>query len=132
MTGKERETVSKFFVCDHCKEVIEVIDDKGVPINCCGDAMTELKVSTAEAGTEKHLPDVSVEGGIVRVKVGSVPHPMTKEHLIEWVQLETDKGIQRKRLEADGEPAVKFYIGDEKPVAVYAYCNTHGLWKLAL
>ena len=124
--------MGKFYVCSHCKEVIEVIDDKGVPVSCCGDAMTELKVKTAETGTEKHLPAVQAEGGIVQVKVGSVPHPMTKEHLIEWVVLETDKGSQRKQLKPDSEPAVKFYIGDEKPVAVYAYCNTHGLWKLAL
>lgn len=124
--------MGKFYVCEQCKEVIEVIDDKGVPITCCGGPMTELKVSTNEAGTEKHLPAVTVEGGIVHVKVGSVPHPMTQEHLIEWVQLETDKGTQRKRLKADSEPTVKFYIGDEKPVAVYAYCNAHGLWKTVL
>lgn len=121
--------MGKFYVCEQCKEVIEVIDDKGVPIVCCGGPMTELKVSTTEAGTEKHLPAVQVQDGVVIVQVGSVPHPMTEEHLIEWVQLETDKGIQRKHLKAGNEPSIRFWLGDEKPVAVYAYCNAHGLWK---
>lgn len=124
--------MGKFYVCEKCGEVIEMIEDKGVPVMCCGDVMTELKISTSESGTEKHLPAVAVEGGIVHVNVGSIPHPMTREHLIEWVVLETDQGVQRKHLRADSKPAVKFYIGEEKPVAVYAYCNTHGLWKTML
>lgn len=122
----------KLLVCEKCGEVIELIADKGAQVNCCGSSMTEPQIRAAEAGTEKHLPEVSVEGGVVNVKVGSVPHPMLREHLIEWVLLETDKGIQRKHLKADSEPVVKFYVGDEKPVAVYAYCNTHGLWKTSL
>lgn len=124
--------MGKFFVCEHCREVVELIDDKGVPVSCCGAPMTELTCRTTEAGGEKHLPSVTVENGVVNVQVGSVPHPMTKEHLIEWVQLETDRGMQRKHLAADYAPAVKFHIGDEKPLAVYAYCNTHGLWKVML
>lgn len=122
----------KLLTCEKCGEVVEMIIDKGEPVSCCGSPMTEPKIRATEAGTEKHLPTVTVEGGIVKVKVGSVPHPMLKEHLIEWVLLETDKGIQRKHLKADAEPEVKFYVGDEKPVAVYAYCNTHGLWKTSL
>lgn len=122
----------KLFACEQCGEVIEMIADKGVPVSCCGSPMTQLQVRAKEAGTEKHLPSVKVEGGIVKVKVGSVPHPMSQEHLIEWVLLETDRGVQRKHLKADGKPEVKFYIGDEKPVAAYAYCNTHGLWKTEL
>lgn len=124
--------MGKFYVCEHCKELVEIIDDKGVPISCCGEPMTELKVSVTEAGTEKHLPAVTIKDGVVEVRVGSVPHPMTEEHLIAWVMLETDKGVQRKRLRAEDEPFVRFYIGDERPAAVYAYCNTHGLWKAAL
>lgn len=121
--------MGKFYLCEHCKNLVEKVDDKNVPLVCCGQPMTELKFAEKEAGMEKHLPDIQIQDSVVTVRVGSVPHPMAEEHLIEWVQLETNKGIQRKRLKAGDEPVVKFFVGDEKPVAVYAYCNTHGLWK---
>ena len=121
--------MGKFYLCEHCKNLIEKIDDKGVPVVCCGQPMKELMLNTAEASGEKHLPDIYAQGGTVTVQIGTVPHPMIQEHLIEWVQLETDRGIQRKRLKAGDEPVVTFYIGDEKPIAAYAYCNIHGLWK---
>lgn len=121
--------MGKFYVCEDCKNVVEVIGDKGEPLVCCGVTLKELKPNTVEASAEKHLPDVYVEDGVVTVQLGSVPHPMIEEHLIQWIQLETDQGIQRKRLKAGDEPVVRFHIGDEKPVAVYAYCNLHGLWK---
>lgn len=124
--------MGKFYVCEHCGETVEVINDKGVPVVCCGGPMAEMQIKTTEAGTEKHLPAVEVKGDTVTVKVGSVAHPMLAEHLIEWVQLETDQGVQRKHLKAGAEPAVTFHIGNEKPIAVYAYCNAHGLWKTEL
>lgn len=121
--------MGKFYLCEHCKNLIEKIDDKGVPVVCCGQPMKELVLNTTEASEEKHLPDIHAEEGVVTVQIGTVPHPMIQEHFIEWVQLETDKGIQRKRLKAGDEPVVTFYIGDEKPIAAWAYCNIHGLWK---
>lgn len=96
---------------------------------CCGQKMMPLEPGTVEASTEKHIPVVTVEGHTVRVEVGSVPHPMTGEHSIQWVYLQTDKGGQRKCLEAGAAPVVTFALADEKPVAAYAYCNLHGLWK---
>ena len=91
--------------------------------------MTELVPNTEEASTEKHLPVVSVDGDKVVVKIGSVPHPMIEEHHIMWVYLQTDRGGQRKCLEVAKEPEVTFALADEKPLAAYAYCNLHGLWK---
>jgi len=65
----------------------------------------------------------------VKVDVGSVAHPMTKEHLIEWVVLETEKGYQVKYLTAEEAPVCSFSLTDgDKAVRVYAYCNLHGLW----
>ena len=121
--------MGKFYLCEHCKNLIEKIDDKGVPVVCCGQPMKELMLNSTEASEEKHLPDIHAEEGVVTVQIGTVPHPMFQEHFIEWVQLETDKGIQRKRLKAGDEPVATFYIGDEKPIAAWAYCNIHGLWK---
>ena len=94
--------------------------------------MEELIPNTVEASNEKHLPAVSVNGGEVLVAVGSVEHPMVAEHFIEWVVLETENGSQRKFLQPGEKPEVSFLLNGEKPVAVYAYCNIHGLWKTEL
>ena len=120
---------NKFFICEKCGNIIGMIEPSGVPVVCCGQKMTRLEAGVVEASREKHIPVVSVDGSAVKVSVGSVEHPMTAEHYISWVYLETDKGGQRKALEADGKPEVVFALADEKPVAVYAYCNLHGLWK---
>ena len=122
---------SKFYFCEHCGNIIAMIHDAGVPIVCCGQKMTRLVPGTVEASVEKHLPVVTVgaDGASVSVNVGSVTHPMTPEHSITWVYLQTDKGGQMKALTPDGTPAVEFALKEEKPIAVYAYCNLHGLWK---
>ena len=119
----------RFFICEHCGNIVGLIHDAGVPLMCCGQKMTPLKAGTSDASTEKHTPVVAVDGSTVKVSIGSVAHPMTEEHSIAWVYLQTDCGGQRKCLTPDDEPAVTFALADEKPVAVYAYCNLHGLWK---
>jgi len=96
---------------------------------CCGQKMTNLVPGTVDASKEKHVPVVSVTDGSVKVEIGEVYHPMSAEHSITWVYLQTDKGGQRKNLSVDSDPVVEFALKDEKPVAVYAYCNLHGLWK---
>ena len=124
--------MARFFVCDHCGNLIGVIKDSRVPMICCGQKMTELVPNTVEASGEKHIPVVTVENGVLTVNVGSVDHPMIPEHFIEWVYVETEKGGQRKALKPGEAPNVSFCLGDDKPVAVYAYCNLHGLWKTEL
>lgn len=120
---------TKFFICEHCGNIIGVIHDAGVPMMCCGQKMTQLVPGTVEASVEKHLPVVTVNGDKVKVEIGSVAHPMAEEHSILWVYLQTDKGGQRKNLAVGEAPSVEFALCNEKPVAVYAYCNIHGLWK---
>ena len=119
----------KFFVCEHCGNLVGVINDAGVPMMCCGQKMTQLIPGTVEASVEKHLPVVTVDGDKVKVEIGSVAHPMAEEHSILWVYLQTDKGGQRKNLAVGEAPVAEFSLLNEKPVAVYAYCNLHGLWK---
>lgn len=119
----------KFFICNHCKNIITMVDDAGVPIMCCGQKMELLTENTVEASGEKHVPSVKVDNNIVCVNVGTVDHPMTSEHYIKWVCLETDKGNYIKHLNPDQNPHVDFAIKDEKPLKVYAYCNLHGLWS---
>ena len=122
----------KFYICPHCGNIAQMIHDAGVNPVCCGQKMDELVPGAVEASYEKHIPAVDVDGGILAVKVGSVEHPMAEEHWIEWVELVSDKGIQRKYLNPGEAPKVKFLLNGEKPLAVYAYCNLHGLWKVEL
>ena len=122
----------KVFVCEHCGNVVEKVEDHGVPVMCCGKKMAELVPGVVEASHEKHIPVAKVEGNLVKVAVGSVEHPMAEEHSILWVALESDKGLYRKHLEVGKAPEAVFALADEKPVAVYAYCNLHGLWKQEL
>ena len=123
---------TKFYICSHCGNIVEMVHDAGVKPFCCGQKMNELIPGSVEASGEKHIPTVKVEGNTVEVNVGSVDHPMVDVHWIEWVQLLTDKGSYRKWLNPGEAPNVKFLLGDEKPLAVYAYCNLHGLWKTEL
>ena len=120
----------KFFVCKHCGNLVGLVANKGVPLVCCGENMTELVPNTVDAAKEKHVPVVCVTGTEVEVTLGSVAHPMLPEHHIAWVYLLTACGGQRKCLSVPGEPTTRFALtGDDHAIAAYAYCNLHGLWK---
>ena len=120
----------KFYICSHCGNIIAMVKDRGVKVMCCGEKMKELIPGSTDAATEKHVPVYEVVGNTVKVSVGSVAHPMTAEHYIEWASLQTKQGNQRKALHPGDAPAVEFAICDGDEVeAVYAYCNLHGLWK---
>ena len=125
-------SVQRFFICNHCGNLIGIIGEKAAPLVCCGEEMSELVPNTVEASKEKHLPDVKVSADKITVQVGSAPHPMEDGHLIKFVYLETENGGQRKALAAGGEPKAVFAVIDDKPIAVYAYCNLHGLWKTVI
>lgn len=122
----------KFYICRHCGNIIGLIHDAGVPVMCCGQKMEPLVPNTVEASGEKHVPVATVEGSKVHVAVGSAAHPMLPEHSIQWVYLQTEKGGQRKNLNPGEAPELVFALEDDKPVAVYAYCNLHGLWMTEL
>ena len=120
----------KLYKCNHCGNIVAMVEDHGVNPMCCGELMTELKANTTEAAFEKHIPVVEAEGNKVTVKVGSVAHPMMEEHHISFIILETDKGVYEKHLNPTGSPFAEFALMDgEKVVAAYEYCNLHGFWK---
>ncbi|NLW78244.1 MAG: desulfoferrodoxin [Ruminococcaceae bacterium] len=120
----------KFFICKHCGNVAEKLVDSGVPMICCGEPMEEMKANTTDAAQEKHVPVVTVSGNEISVQVGSVLHPMLPEHHIGWIWLDTKLGGCRRSLTTDDEPKAVFTLapGDEA-IAVYEWCNLHGLWK---
>lgn len=123
---------NKFYVCEHCGNIVGMVHDAGVPMMCCGQKMKALEAGVTEASHEKHIPVAERNGDFIKVTVGSVAHPMTEEHHIEWVYLQTCRGGQRKCLKPDSDPVVTFALCEETPIAVYAYCNLHGLWKIDL
>ena len=114
----------KIYQCQKCKKVIFTYEE----LNC--ENWVELIPGTVAASKEKHVPVVTKKCKQVKVDVGSVAHPMPQEHLIEWVLIETEQGYQIKYLTAEGSPVANFSLTDgDKLVAVYAYCNLHGLWR---
>lgn len=117
----------KFYFCKHCGNLIGLVLNKGVPLVCCGEQMEALEPNSVEASQEKHIPQVKIEGNNIFVTIGSIEHPMTAEHYISFIYLETENGGQRKCVK--GLPKAEFSIINDKPIAVYAYCNLHGLWK---
>ncbi len=120
----------KFYICEHCGNIITKVKDQGVPVMCCGQKMTEIIPGTTDAAVEKHVPDYKVEGNLVKVNVGSVDHPMLAVHYIEWIALKTKEGVQIKYLKPEDKPCASFALSEGDEVEeVYAYCNLHGLWK---
>ncbi len=128
----QEEMNMKFYVCEHCGNKVTFVEDKGVPVVCCGQKMTELVANTVDASQEKHVPVVERDGNKLVVKVGSVEHPMAEEHSIQWIVLETKQGSMIKYLKPGEKPEAEFEVSAEDAVAVYEYCNLHGLWKTEL
>lgn len=119
----------KIYKCNQCGNIVAMISASGVPVMCCGKPMEELVPNTVDASQEKHVPVVEVTATSVKVAVGEVEHPMAPEHYIEWIALETEHGNQYRKLNPGETPEASFRLNGEKAVAVYAYCNLHGLWK---
>lgn len=122
---------TRFYKCAHCGNVIEKVVDSGVPVICCGEKMEELIPNTVDASGEKHVPVVKwLNERTIQVEVGSVHHPMLPEHHIAFIYVETERGGIRVNL--TNEPVAVIHLGDERPTAVYEYCNLHGLWMTTL
>ena len=119
-----------FYRCSHCGNIITFMENKGVPVICCGEPMKELIPGSTDAAQEKHVPVIAKNGDAVEVCVGSAAHPMADVHWIEFVALETSRGMQMRALHPGEEPRAEFCLApDEELLAAYAYCNLHGLWK---
>lgn len=120
----------KFYKCEICGKIVAMVKETPVDTMCCGQAMRELVPGTTDGATEKHVPVYTLEGNTVKVKVGSVEHPMTDAHHIEWIAIETENGNQRKELKPGEKPEATFaLVPRDKVKSIYEYCNLHGLWK---
>ena len=115
----------KFYQCKNCNSVLIKIK-KSDNIMCCDNEFKELPINSLEASHEKHLPVVSFSNNLMNVSIGSDIHPMSKEHLIEWVFVEYSNGGEYVFLNDD--PVVTINVLGRVTKRVYAYCNLHGLF----
>lgn len=121
----------EIYKCDICGNMVEMVHAGGGQLVCCGQPMRLCGENTTDAAVEKHIPVIEKHDDSVRITVGSVAHPMTAEHYIEWIELLMNGRLLRQKLEPDDEP-VAIFDGldmDEAEIAARAYCNLHGLWK---
>lgn len=118
-----------FFKCRVCGNIIIKIHDSGITPSCCNRTMTELTPNSEEGSHDHHIPVTNcIDDSTLKVVIGKVEHPMTEEHRIRFICLETDKGCMIQYLKPGSRPEAIF-ITKDTPLAVYAYCNLHGLWK---
>jgi len=116
--------------CKKCGNIITILKEGTCIPQCCGEEMTELKANEVDAAVEKHVPVVKIEENKITLTCGEVIHPMEENHYIEFMAIETNKGVKINYLKPKEEPITTFLLcEDEDLIASYAYCNLHGLWK---
>lgn len=120
----------EIYKCDVCGNIVEVLHQGIGKLVCCGKETNLLEEKREEEGKEKHLPVIEKSETEVKVKVGSVEHPMDENHYIEWIEIIADGKVYRKFLKPGDEPEAEFGIVAEN-IEARAYCNIHGLWKKA-
>ena len=118
----------EIYICEICGNIVEVLQGGVGELVCCDEPMKLLKANTVDAAKEKHVPVLEATDHGIKVKVGSVAHPMEPKHFIMWIELITEGRSYRTYLKPGDAPEATFCI-DAKEVTARAYCNLHGLWK---
>jgi superoxide reductase len=115
--------------CSKCGNIVESLWNGQPSLFCCGEEMKELTTNTTDAAKEKHVPVIERSGNKVTVKVGSIPHPMTKEHYILFVELLAGDNVLRHDFkEGDTVAEATFIVEENVPLQAREYCNLHSLW----
>lgn len=117
------------YKCEACGNIVEVMHGAAGKLVCCGEGMSLYTENTVEAAVEKHKPVVTRTSDGYEVVVGSVLHPMSTEHFIEWVELIVGDKVFTKFFKEGEEPKVTFKTESDENVYARAYCNLHGHWK---
>lgn len=118
----------QIYKCEICGNIVEVLHGGDGELVCCGQPMNNLTAKTADVGKEKHVPVIEKIAGGVKVKIGSVPHPMEEKHYIEWIEIIADGKAYRQFLKPGEAPEAIFKI-EAKTIMAREYCNVHGLWE---
>lgn len=123
MTG-----ISQVYKCKICGNIVEVLHTGGGTLVCCGLPMELIPEKSSDVGQEKHVPVIEKTANGIKVKVGSIPHPMEEKHFIEWIQIISDGKYCRKFLKPGDAPEAEFDIQADN-ISAREFCNVHGLWK---
>lgn len=118
----------QIYKCNVCGNIVEVLHGGVGELVCCGKPMELLIAKTADEGKEKHVPVIEQIDGGIKVKIGSVPHPMEEKHYIEWIEVIADGKAYRQFLSASDAPEAVFNVEADTIIA-REHCNIHGLWK---
>jgi superoxide reductase len=116
------------YKCAVCGNIVEVLHGGVGELVCCGKPMENLVAKTADEGKEKHVPVIEKTDGVIKVKVGSVPHPMEAEHFIEWIEVIADGKAYRQFLKPGDAPEAEFAVEADQ-ITAREHCNKHGLWE---
>lgn len=119
-----------FYQCNDCNNVL--LELNGTISQNCDHNLTTLKADTQDGASEKHVPVIEYGEDLLTVRVGEVPHPMTTDHSILWIYVQTRSGGAFVRLAPEDQPEARFKINSIDVLGVYAYCDIHGLWKAQL
>lgn len=119
----------QIYKCNICGNTVEVLYAGGGQLVCCGQPMELLVEKNQDQGLEKHVPVIEETENGVKIKVGSIPHPMEEAHFIQWIELITNNGAEKRFLNPGEKPEAEFSSDKEEILMVREYCNIHGLWK---
>lgn len=122
--------LKQIYKCEICGNIVEVVHTGDGQLVCCGEPMKLQEETFEDEGHEKHLPVIEKVDNGTKIKIGSNPHPMIKEHYIEWIELINGDEYYRKFLSPEDKPEVVFEVEKEADIEARAYCNVHGLWAL--
>lgn len=120
--------ITQIYRCEVCGNIVEVIHPGAGQLVCCGQPMKLLEEKTGDEGQEKHVPVIERTETGVKVKVGSIPHPMEENHYIEWIEIIADGKTYRKFLKPVDAPEAEFCVKAGK-IEAREYCSVHGLWR---
>ena len=121
--------LKEIYKCNVCGNIVEVVHASDGELVCCGQPMQLMSEKLQDAGNEKHVPVIERTATGVKVKVGSIPHPMEEKHYIEWIELHADEMVYRKFLKPGDAPKAEFCVTTAKKLSARDFCNIHGLWR---
>jgi superoxide reductase len=121
--------LNQIYKCNVCGNIVQVLHAGAGELVCCGQPMQLLEGNTVDASLEKHVPVIEKTDKGIKVKVGSIPHPMEEAHYIEWIQVIAGNTAYRHYLNPGDAPEAEFCVPYSADLIAREYCNLHGLWK---
>ncbi|MCD7740540.1 MAG: desulfoferrodoxin FeS4 iron-binding domain-containing protein [Candidatus Gastranaerophilales bacterium] len=122
----------QIYKCNVCGNIVEIINPGAGQLSCCSIPMEQLEEhSNDDNANEKHVPIVTIEGENKIIRVGSIPHPMEKDHYIIFIEaISPDKKyLKRKYLQPGDEPKMELKQNcNYESFNARELCNIHGLW----